>query len=155
MQFSRDPMNLVNQHARKHEGFVNDKAIGIQPDSNTVRNEPQPPREQFPPTHVKTVANRTFSSLSKQIKMTTKLPSRVNKPAAMYQESSFSASTPPRKLSKNVVNSTAKKGYRADLRAEAVARASAIKYSQREKKDTPASKPRGARARKAAEKASA
>jgi len=48
------------------------------------------------------------------------------------------------------VNSTAKKGYRADLRAEAVARASAIKRSQREKKDkTAPTKLRGAKAVKA------
>lgn len=38
MQFSRDPMNLVNKHSRKYEGFVNDKAIGINADSNTVCN---------------------------------------------------------------------------------------------------------------------
>ncbi|KAI7406795.1 hypothetical protein KC336_g13530, partial [Hortaea werneckii] len=112
VQFSRDPLNLVNKHSRKYEGFVNDQAIGINRDDNTV-------------------------------KMTTKLPKRKNNPAKMYvpftlpmyQESSFAASTPARKVYKSVVNSTAKKGYRADLRAEAVARASAIKRSQREKKD--------------------
>ena len=37
VQFSRDPMNLVNKHSRKHAGFVNNKAIGINADSNTVR----------------------------------------------------------------------------------------------------------------------
>lgn len=83
--------------------------------------------------------------------MTTKLSSRQNKPAKSTQESSFSASTPTRKLYKSVVGSTAKKGYRSDLRAEAVARASAVKMSQREKKETPAPKLRGAKARKAAE----
>lgn len=36
VQFSRDPLNLTNKHSRKHAGFVNEKAIGIQPDSNTV-----------------------------------------------------------------------------------------------------------------------
>lgn len=46
------------------------------------------------------------------------------------------------------MGSTAKKGYRSDLRAEAVARASAVKQSQREKKETPAAKSRGAKARK-------
>lgn len=30
-------MNLTNKHSRKHEGFVNEKAIGIQADDNTVR----------------------------------------------------------------------------------------------------------------------
>jgi large subunit ribosomal protein L28e len=37
VQFSRDPMNLTNKHSRKNAGFLNDKAIGIQPDSNTAR----------------------------------------------------------------------------------------------------------------------
>jgi len=48
------------------------------------------------------------------------------------------------------VSSTAKRGYRSDLRAEAVARASAIRKSQKPVKDTPAPKLRGAKARKAA-----
>jgi large subunit ribosomal protein L28e len=52
---------------------------------------------------------------------------------------------------KAIANTTAKAGYRPDLRADAVARASAIRQSQRAKKDTPESKPRGAKARKAAE----
>merc|ERR1711939_1214005 len=30
VRFSRDPMNLVNKHSRKHAGFVNEKAVGIQ-----------------------------------------------------------------------------------------------------------------------------
>ncbi|KFH43135.1 60S ribosomal protein-like protein [Hapsidospora chrysogenum ATCC 11550] len=29
VQFSRDPLNLINKNTRKHAGFVNDKAIGI------------------------------------------------------------------------------------------------------------------------------
>lgn len=69
-----------------------------------------------------------------------------------YHESSFSASTPSRKLYKSVVSSTAKKGYRSDLRAEAVARASAVKLSQREKKESKrTTKLRGAKAKKARE----
>ena len=48
------------------------------------------------------------------------------------------------------MNSTAKKGYRSDLRAEAVARASAVKYSQRERKERAPAKPRGKKAQKAA-----
>ena len=27
--FSRDPLNLVNQHSRTHAGFVNEKAVGV------------------------------------------------------------------------------------------------------------------------------
>lgn len=37
VQFSRDPLNLVNKHSRKYEGYCNDQAIGITPDSNTVK----------------------------------------------------------------------------------------------------------------------
>jgi large subunit ribosomal protein L28e len=29
-QFSRDPLNLLNKNSRKHAGFVNDKAVGLQ-----------------------------------------------------------------------------------------------------------------------------
>ncbi|KAF2719623.1 ribosomal protein L28e [Polychaeton citri CBS 116435] len=119
VQFSRDPLNLVNKHSRKYEGFVNPQAIGIQPDGNTVS---------------------LITKTSKQ-----------NQPASAYQTSSFSSTTPSRKLYKSVVNSTAKKGYRADLRAQAVARASAVKLSQREtKKGAQEKKLRGSKARKAA-----
>lgn len=89
------------------------------------------------------------------IAMTTKTASNANKPAKSTHSSSFSASTPSRKIYKNVVSSTAKKGYRSDLRAEAVARASAVKQSQRETGKGPQKtrelKLRGAKARKAAE----
>lgn len=59
------------------------------------------------------------------------------------------------RIYKGIANNTAKNGYRADLREEAVARASAIRQSQRPKKDTPPAKVRGAKAKKAAEKESA
>ena len=85
------------------------------------------------------------------VTLTTKLPSRSNKPAKAYQTSSFNASTPSRKLYRAIVNSTAKKGYRPDLRAEAVARASAVKLSQRANKKDYEKKLRGAKARKAQE----
>ncbi len=55
---------------------------------------------------------------------------------------------------KGIVNYTAKSGYRSDLRAEAVARASAIRQSQRSKKDIPEKKLRGGKAKKATEKES-
>ncbi len=42
VQFSRDPFNLANKHSRKHAGFVNEKAISIAPDSNTVNPTPIP-----------------------------------------------------------------------------------------------------------------
>jgi hypothetical protein len=84
---------------------------------------------------------------SNTIAVTTKT-SKQNQPAKLYHTSSYSASTPSRKLYKSIVNSTAKKGYRSDLRAEAVSRASAIRASQRENKKERNSKPRGAKYRK-------
>lgn len=141
VQFSRDPMNLVNKHSRKYDGFVNEKAIGINADSNTVCTHQSPPKSKPP------------NKVMYQVEMRTKLSSRANKPAAAYQTTSFSASTPSRKMFKSVVNATAKKGYRSDLRAEAVARASAVKKSQGEKKGMPGAKLRGAKARKAREEA--
>ncbi|KAL1584428.1 hypothetical protein WHR41_06368 [Cladosporium halotolerans] len=121
VQFSRDPLNLTNKHSRKYAGFANAQAIGINADSPNT------------------------------IGLTTKLPARANKPAKSQQTASFAASTPSRKLYKSVVNTTAKRGYRADLRAAAVARASAVKLAQQQKKERAAPKPRGAAARKAAE----
>ena len=56
------------------------------------------------------------------------------------------------RIYKGIVNYTAKQGYRADLRQEAVARASAVLLSQQDKKELPEKKVRGAKARAAAEK---
>jgi large subunit ribosomal protein L28e len=51
---------------------------------------------------------------------------------------------------RGIAANTARAGYRSDLRAEAVARASAIRKSQRPVKEIPENKPRGAKAKKAA-----
>lgn len=58
------------------------------------------------------------------------------------------------RIYKGIVNYTAKQNYRADLRQEAVARASAIRQSHRPRKETPEKKLRGAKAKAAAEKES-
>jgi hypothetical protein len=50
-----------------------------------------------------------------------------------------------------IVNSTAKRNYRPDLRKDAVARASAIRKAGKPVKASPAQKLRGAKAQKAAE----
>lgn len=55
---------------------------------------------------------------------------------------------------KGIVNYTAKQGYRADLRQEAVARASSIRQSHKPKKEDREVKLRGSKAKKAEEKAS-
>lgn len=56
----------------------------------------------------------------------------------------------PIRTYKGIVSSTAKSGYRSDLRAEAVSRASALRQAQRPKKDLPEKKLRGVKAKKAA-----
>lgn len=84
--------------------------------------------------------------------LTTKVSGRPHQPAKSQHQSSFSSNTGSRKIYRSVVNSTAKRGYRSDLNADAVARASAIKNSQREKKEI--TQKRGAKRSKTAEKES-
>lgn len=59
-----------------------------------------------------------------------------------------------RRIYKGVADRSAKNGYRADIREDAVARVSAIRRAQKAKKETPARKLRGVQARKAALKES-
>lgn len=54
------------------------------------------------------------------------------------------------RIYKSVASSTAKNGYRADLREAAVSRVSALRRSQQPKKDAPAPKVRGAKAKQTA-----
>lgn len=56
------------------------------------------------------------------------------------------------RIYKGVADFTAKNGYRGDIREDAVSRVSAIRRSQKAKKDSPAQKLRGKQAKKAAEK---
>lgn len=135
--FSRDPLNLTNKHSRKYVGYANAQ----------VHSHPSLPHSHSltPTPFFKAIGIQRDDNT---IAVTTKT-SKQNQPAKLYHTSSYSASTPSRKLYKNIVNSTAKKGYRADLRAEAVSRASAIRASQRENKKERNSKPRGAKHRKA------
>ncbi|MCJ1481593.1 hypothetical protein MMC06_001752 [Schaereria dolodes] len=121
-QFSRDPLNLVNKHSRKYDGFVNDKAVGIHPAEKGG------------------------------ITLITKKTKHHNRPAANKNEVTFAGNTSGPKVYKAIVNYTAKQGYRADLRQEAVARASALIQSNRPKKDIPEKKLRGSKAYKAADK---
>jgi large subunit ribosomal protein L28e len=51
------------------------------------------------------------------------------------------------RIYKAVADHVGKNSYRSDLNQHAVARASAIKLSQKEKKETPQQKPRGRRAK--------
>lgn len=67
----------------------------------------------------------------------------------LIQSSNTAANNTSSRVYKGIVNYTAKQGYRADLRREAVARASAIKQSAQPKKEDPEPKLRGSRAKKA------
>ncbi|QDS69925.1 hypothetical protein FKW77_001562 [Venturia effusa] len=118
-QFSRDPLNLTNKHSRAHEGYVNDKAIGVQP------------------------------GLKGGVSLMTKKANKSNKPASQIQLSTFGPNTSTRKTYRGIVNSTAKRGYRTDLRGAAVARASAIRKSQKPVKEDRPAKLRGNAAKKA------
>lgn len=51
------------------------------------------------------------------------------------------------RLYKSIVGSTAKQGYRPDLRREAVARASAVRRASQPVKEDREKKPRGAKAK--------
>ncbi|KAK2794944.1 hypothetical protein FQN52_006823 [Onygenales sp. PD_12] len=83
------------------------------------------------------------------IAVITKKPAASQKPTPVTN--TYGATTTSRKIYKGVANTAASNKYRPDLRAEAVSRASAIRKSQRPKKDTREKKPRGAKARKAEE----
>ncbi|KLU87899.1 ribosomal protein L28e [Magnaporthiopsis poae ATCC 64411] len=121
IQFSRDPLNLTNKHSRKHAGFVNNKAIGVQ-------------------------------AVEKGgVVVTSKKADATNKPASQLTSVTHHGGKSARSTYKAVANRTAKNGYRPDLRQAAVARASAIRHSQRTPKPEPEKKLRGNAAKKAAE----
>ncbi|TVY14974.1 putative 60S ribosomal protein L28e [Lachnellula arida] len=120
VRFSRDPLNLTNVHSRKNAGFVNDKAVGVVP-----------------------AKDGGVSLITKKVK-------HPQRPASHSHTTTLSGKKSTRKTYKTIASNTAKSGYRPDLRASAIARASAIRKSQKEPKDLPESKLRGAKAKKAA-----
>ncbi|RDW70310.1 60S ribosomal protein L28 [Coleophoma crateriformis] len=123
VQFSKDPLNLTNKHSRKYAGFINEKAVGVVPAEGEKGG----------------------------VTLITKKAGSAQKPGSGSIKTTFGGNKPARKTYKSIVGSTAKKGYRSDLRAEAVARASAIRRSQRPVKEAPEPKLRGNAAKKAAE----
>ncbi|KAF1346457.1 ribosomal L28e protein family-domain-containing protein [Delphinella strobiligena] len=123
VQFSKDPLNLTNKHSRKYSSLANPSAIGLS------------------------------AGKDGKIVLTTKLGRNANKPAKAFQKTEFKSTTSGRKVYRSVINSTHQKGYRPDLSAEAVQRATALKLAAKEKKAQPESKPRGKKALKASESA--
>ncbi|CAI7591280.1 unnamed protein product [Penicillium manginii] len=87
------------------------------------------------------------------VAVTTKKAANPNKPAQNQVTVNYGPNAGNRKIYKGVASKTAQNGYRADLREEAVARVSAVRRSQKAKKETTPRKPRGSKAVQAAEKA--
>ncbi|CCG84595.1 protein of unknown function [Taphrina deformans PYCC 5710] len=115
--FSREPMNLTNKHTAKYSGLANNRIIGVQP-----------------------------SKSGKGVTLYTKSkPDHDSKPAKTVIKSTLRNSS-AKGISQNIYNSTIKKGYRVDLRYEALARGSACILASQPKKDTPAKKTRGTKA---------
>ncbi|RFU25673.1 hypothetical protein B7463_g10657, partial [Scytalidium lignicola] len=121
VQFSRDPFNLANVHSRKHAGFVNQKAVGIH-----------------------------SAGEKGGVTLITKRTGQPQRPGKATISTTLGGNKSTRKTYASIVGSTAKTGYRPDIRAAAVARASAIRRSQLPVKEAPASKLRGVKAKKAA-----
>ncbi|KAL8746807.1 MAG: hypothetical protein Q9190_001212 [Brigantiaea leucoxantha] len=86
------------------------------------------------------------------IALTTKKVAHQNRPAVNKNEVVWSGNKSGPKIYRGIASYTGKQNYRADLRQAAVARAGALRQTQRPKKDVPEKKPRGAKARMAAEK---
>ncbi|QPG95742.1 hypothetical protein C2857_001894 [Epichloe festucae Fl1] len=121
VQFSHDPLNLINKNSRKHAGFVNAKAVGIIPNEKGG---------------VTVISKKTTDA---------------TKPAKAFIKNTHGGNKTSRNTYKAVANLTTKSGYRPDLRSAAVERVSAIRQSQRPVKPEPEPKLRGNKAKKAEE----
>jgi hypothetical protein len=106
---------------------------------------PSPPRRPISTTSppITTIAQTTAP--------TSQDGSKILNEREQAKRNSRLTSCSTRRTYANVVGSTTKRGYRADLHKHAIARTSAIKKSQAAKKDAPKPKLRGAKAKKAAE----
>ncbi|KAH8733183.1 ribosomal L28e protein family-domain-containing protein [Phaeosphaeriaceae sp. PMI808] len=120
VQFSRDPLNLRNKYSRKNEGQIANKAIGIIPGKEGG------------------------------VTLLVKKSDKHHQPATSIQTTTFGPQRSTRKTFASIVSSTTKRNYRPDLRKDAVARASAIRKSQKTPKADKATKTRGAKAKAAA-----
>jgi len=123
VQFSRDPLNLRNVYSRKNEGSIANKAIGVIPGKEGG------------------------------VTLLVKKSDKHHQPASAIQTTTFGPSRSTRKTYSAIVNSTTKRNYRPDLRQDAVAKASAIRKSQKPVKESKPTKARGAKAQAAATEA--
>lgn len=106
----------------QYDGYIAPQAIGVQPGNENIG-----------------------------VNLLTKKAGNDHKPASSLQTVTFGPNTSTRKTYRSIVNSTARRAYRLDLRREAVARASAIRRAQKPKPDDRPTKLRGTKARKAAQ----
>ncbi|KAL9052249.1 MAG: hypothetical protein Q9162_005506 [Coniocarpon cinnabarinum] len=108
--------------------------------------------DHFPKAIGVQAAPPTKDGPSKGIVVTTKKPGQVNHPSKDLVKTQYAGSTSGRRIYRGIANATAKRGYRPDLRREAIARASQIKRSQGKPRVAAEKKPRGKKAKKALEK---
>ncbi|WFD29546.1 hypothetical protein MSPP1_000555 [Malassezia sp. CBS 17886] len=119
--FSREPGNLTALHSYKHSGIVNDKAVGIKPNTS-----------------------------KRGIVLTTK-KSKASPRAVRGARTTATISGGPRRVAGAVSHTVTQNGYRPDLRKDAVARATAIVNAQGRRQRVPRARaPRGKAARQAA-----
>lgn len=107
---------------------------------------PPPSRSRVPPlTHPQAFGINARPD-GKGLILSQKNPEHVQQPAKSVESFPYATAKPARQTYKAIVDGTTRSGYRSDLRAVAVARASAIRKSQTVKKDVPAPKARGKKA---------
>ncbi|KAK9700420.1 hypothetical protein K7432_012216 [Basidiobolus ranarum] len=106
VQFTTEPNNLTNLNSFKYSGLANNKVVGVSAASSGKGA-------------VLTIKKQSISA-SKLIKA--------------FQKVSIAGSS--RRAGKVIANSTARSGYRADLRKAALGRLSAILAAQKPKKVT-------------------
>ncbi|EAA57840.1 hypothetical protein AN6500.2 [Aspergillus nidulans FGSC A4] len=160
VQFSRDPLNVLNKHS-----FKDKEKHPLTVTAMLVRWLLQHQGKSRKPLSMIKLSQEWVLTSNQAIGVQatenggvvtiTKKPGTSQQPAKSLAVVTYGPGASNRKIYKGVADRTAKNGYRADLRQEAVSRVSAIRRSQKAKKETPARKPRGAQARKAAEQESA
>ncbi|KUI64617.1 putative 60S ribosomal protein L28e [Cytospora mali] len=153
VQLSRDPLNLANKNSRKVRrawncyycydyGGQEERGRQARADMLIV----------FFHQHAGFINEKAVGITAdgeKGVQVTSKKATVVHQPAKAGVKRTFGSHN--RKTYKNIANATAKSGYRPDLREAAVARASAIRRSQRPVKAEPEKKLRGNAAKKAAQ----
>jgi large subunit ribosomal protein L28e len=110
-------------YSRKNEGSIANKAIGVIPGKEGG------------------------------VTLLIKKADKHHQPASAIQTTTFGPSRSTRKTYSAIVNSTTKRNYRPDLRQDAVAKASAIRRSQKPVKESKPAKARGAKAQAASKEA--